>query len=455
MRIGYRLRQIIFIFFILSIGSTTIKAQIINTIIGNGIAGYSGDGGQAINAELNTPNEIVADNEGNIFVSDRSNNRIRKINTLGTISTFAGNGSAGFSGDGGQATNAEIYLPTGMVLDQSGNLFFSDEFNNRIRMINSIGIITTVIGIGTPGFSGDGGQATAAEIYQPYGLTFDNSGNLYFSDTYNQRVRKVNSNGIISTIAGNGIASFSGDGGQATSASIHSPFGLTIDEFDNLYIADRVNNCIRKVNTLGIISTIAGNGTQGFSGDGGQSTLAELHYPSGINFDALGNLYVTDVFNMRIRMINTVGIITTIAGNGTQGFNGDGGPAIVAELNYPLGLAFDVVGNLFFTDESNNRVRVVNIAENTTDINRFINSNEQVIIYPNPNTGKFKLIVNGHLLANVQIEVYNTLGEKVYQYTNQQTSYNSTIDLSSQPSGVYFINISMGSKQYTKKIIKN
>ncbi len=346
------------------------QAQIITTIAGDGIAGYSGDGGQATAGDLYSPFSVTLDTKGNIYIADTYNNRIRKINTAGVITTIAGGGTSGL-GDGGQATAAELDYPTQAIFDALGNMYICDELHPRIRKVNTLGIITTIAGNGTVGYSGDGGQATAANFKDPQYMTFDVNGNLYIADVGNNRIRKVNTLGIISTIAGTGIAGYSGDGGQATAAEFDGPDGVTFDTKGNLYIADYSNNCIRMVNTTGITSTIAGTGTAGYSGDGGQATAAELNGTNdGIVFDALGNFYIPDAVNNRIRKVNTLGIISTIAGNGMAGFSGDGGMAITAELNYPGAVALDSsLCNLYIADLYNNRVRMVSNAEVSITVN--------------------------------------------------------------------------------------
>lgn len=284
----------------LSVFALNTNAQIITTVVGNGLGAgtftccYSGDGGQATAAELANPEGIAFDAVGNMYISDRDNSRVRMINTLGIISTVAGIGTYGFSGDGGQATAAALYGPMGLAFDAVGNLYIADQVNFRIRIVNTAGIINTVVGGGSSGL-GDGGQATNATLYYPEGLVFDASGNLYISDSWNNRIRKVNTLGIITTIAGSGASypggGYSGDGGQATAAELYTPTGITLDAFDNLYIADHNNNRIRRVNTVGTINTFAGNGyaapaAGAYSGDGGAAIAAELFYPIGVTFDA-------------------------------------------------------------------------------------------------------------------------------------------------------------------------
>jgi sugar lactone lactonase YvrE len=220
-------------------------------------------------------------------------------------------------------------------------------------------IITTVAGGGS---GGDGGAATNASLYDPYAVAVDSSGNLYIADTDNQRIRKVHNNTIITTVAGNGTSGYSGDGGAATDASLAWPSSVAVDSTGNLYIADQNNNRIRKVGTNGIITTVAGKGNSGYSGDGGAATNANLYYPSGVALDPIGNLYIADRNNNRIRKVNTNGIITTAAGKGSAGYSGDGGAATNATMDNPYGVGLDWSGNLYIADTENQRVRKVNLA---------------------------------------------------------------------------------------------
>jgi sugar lactone lactonase YvrE len=338
------------------------------TVAGNGTLGYSGDGGPATSAELYGPGVVAVDAPGNLYIADLYDNRIRKVAAgTGTISTVAGNGTPGYSGDDGAATSAELNYPSGVAADSAGNLYIADTNNHRIRKVAAnTGTITTVAGNGTLGYSGDGGAATGAELDTPGGVAVDSAGNLYIADTNNHRIRKVAaSTGTITTVAGNGTKSYSGDGGPATNAELHYPDGVDVDSAGNLYIADTNNHRIRKVAaSTEIISTVAGNGTPGYSGDGDAATAAELYSPYVVWVDSAGNLYIADTNNHRIRQVDAgTGTISTVAGNGTPGDSGDGGVATAAALNLPFGVAVDGPGNLYIADFGNGRIRKVDVAD--------------------------------------------------------------------------------------------
>jgi trimeric autotransporter adhesin len=334
-------------------------AGIITTVAGNGLPGFSGDGGAATSAQLNRPSGVAVDGAGNLYIADAINDDVRKVSPAGTITTIPGDGMLGFSGDGGPATNAQLSSPQGVAVDGAGNVYIADLGNDRIRKVSPAGIISTVAGNGVLGYSGDGGPAIAAQLWSPEGVAVDGASSLYIADFGSNRVREVSPAGIITTVAGNGTYSYSGDGGPATSAQLYSPGGVAVDGAGNLYIADTSNNRIRRVSPAGIITTVAGNGTTGFSGDGGPATSAQLNEPAGLAVDGAGNLYIADTDNFRIRKVSTAGIITTIAGNGKPGYTGDGGPAASTGLSYPAGVALDGAGNLYIADTGNERTRKV------------------------------------------------------------------------------------------------
>lgn len=437
------------------ISATTGK---ISTFAGNGKFGNSGDGGAAIDAEFGNPTGLAFDSAGNLYVSDSLYSVVRKISTTGTITAFAGSGRAGYSGDNGPATSAELNNPSGIAADSKGNLYIADFYNNVIRKVAAgSGTITTVAGNGYGasqyhgGFSGDGGPATAAELYWPYAVAVDSAGNLYIDDQLNWNIRKVTaSSGIINTVAGNGTEcnSVSGDGGPATSDALCYPLGVSVDAAGNIYISD--SDRVRKVmsgnppsaatdapqfsvpegsygvpqtvtisdDTPGasiyitmdgkpvttastgyqgpiavtgtvniqavavapgflaspavttsytitspptaVISTVAGNGSSGYGGDGGLATSASIGIPTAVALDSKGNFYISDAENEVIRKVSaTTGVITTVAGSGIPGYSGDGGPATGAELSYPIGLAIDSSGNLYIAEYWNCVIRKV------------------------------------------------------------------------------------------------
>ena len=339
-------------------------AGVITTVAGAGSTGesgggFGGDGGPATAAQLNRPTGVALDGAGNLYIADLRNDRIRKVDSAGVISTVAGDGTGGYRGDGGPATAAQLNRPTGVALDGAGNLYITDRVNHRIRKVDAAGVISTVAGAGRGGYRGDGGPAVAAQLNYPTGVALDGAGNLYIADWGNDRIRKVDSAGVISTVAGGGSG---GDGGPATAALLNLPGDVALDGAGNLYIADTLNNRIRKVDAAGVISTVAGDGTRGYGGDGGPATAAQLTFPYGVAPDGSGNLYIVDSSNQRIRKVDAAGVITTVAGDGTRGYGGDGGPATAALLNFPGGVALDGAGNLYIADSSNDRIRKVDAA---------------------------------------------------------------------------------------------
>ncbi|BBO17806.1 conserved hypothetical protein [Candidatus Brocadia pituitae] len=314
------------------------------------ISGGVGDGGQATAAKLLAPEGIVIGNDGSVYFADTWNHRIRRVGTDGIITTVAGNGSRGFSGDGGQATAASLNVTRGIALGSDGTIYIADSGNSRIRRVGTDGIITTVAGTGLAGFNGDGRQARTARLSLPEGVVIGSDGSIYIADTFNHRIRRVGLDGIITTVAGTGDQDFSGDGGQATEAMLNTPMEIAIGGDGSIYIADSDNHRIRLVGTDGIITTVAGNGNQGFSGDGGQATAAMFSNPAGIAIRSDGSIYIADMNNHRIRLVGTDGIITTVVGNGGIYFGGDGDLAIGAMLTWPVGIAIGNDGSIYIAD---------------------------------------------------------------------------------------------------------
>ncbi len=337
----------------------------ITTFAGNGASAYSGDGGQAVNASLNAPTGVTIDKNGNIFIADRENHVIRKVTASGIMTTIAGTGMAGYSGDGSSATFAQLNTPTGVAVDTLGNLYIADQQNHRVRKINSSGIITTIAGTGVPGYNGDGSSGIFKQLNQPTGVAVESNGIVYIADYGNNRIRKISSTGFISTIAGNGIATYAGDGGLAINASLYNPSGIAVGNGGKLYVADNGNHRIRKIESGNII-TIAGTGIPGNSGDDGPATNATLNYPYGICYSSSGDLFISDQYNSQIRKVNTTGMISRFAGNGNSGFSGDGGNALNAQLSYPGGLCMDSSQNMYIADVVNNRIRKLSLLQNTS-----------------------------------------------------------------------------------------
>ncbi len=417
------------------------QAYLISTLAGTGSPGYSGDGGQATAAELNQPWGVAVDKAGNVYAAEYNNQTIRKINTNGIITTIAGNTKNGFAGDGGAATLAELNYPTGVAVDTLGNVYIADQHNNRVRKVNTSGIISTYAGNGIASFSGDGGAATAAEMNVAAGVAVDVSGNIFIADFYNFRVRKVNTSGKISTVAGNGNYSFSGDGGQATAASIKSFIGVAVDKNGNIYIADQANGRVRKVNTSGIMSTFAGNGTQSYSGDGGLASAAELSYPYGVGTDVSGNVFIADYANERVRYIPKSDIISTVAGDGTLGYFGDGGPATAAELSTLSGVAVDAIGNVYIADQTNNCIR--KLTPIPSGLQQLTNNSEAISVYPNPGNGVFTMLFNQNenISDTQKIEIYSILGTKIFDGFLNPVGHSTEINLTTQPNGIYFYKV--------------
>jgi len=339
--------------------------QTIRTVAGTGKAGDGGDGGPAALARLDMPFDVALDVRGDIYISDTFNHRVRRIERKsGTITTVAGTGSAGFSGDGGLATKAQLNEPYGIVLNSGGDLFVADRLNRRVRRIDGrTGIITTIAGNGTKTSSGDGGPAMAAGLVEPNGVALDRRGqNLFIADVGGNRVRRVElATGHISTFAGTGRARHDGDEGPAAQASIWGARAVDLGTDGSVYILEREGNRLRVVSpATGVITTIAGTGAKGDSGDGGPARLATFNGPKELAVDAKGNIWVVDTENHAIRFIDgKTGEIRTVAGRGQAASGGDGGPATSAGLDRPHGIAVGPDGRFWIGDTHNHRVRLV------------------------------------------------------------------------------------------------
>jgi hypothetical protein len=422
----------LFLFIASYIFIASVQAQIITTIAGGGTSGL-GDGGPAIDCELYQPYSTAVDGLGNIYIADAGNNRIRKVNTSGTITTIAGTGSAGYNGDNIAATAAQLNGPVGVAVDLAGNIYIGDDFNNRIRKVNVYGVITTVAGTGVIGHSGDGGLATAAQLYRPHCIAIDHTGNVYIADYGNGSIRKINTSGLIATIAGiSGSLGNSGDNGAATAAKLFNPDGIAVDAVGNVYVGDISANCVRKISNSGIITKVAGTGVGGYNGDGGMATAAQLLEPVGVAVNISGDIYIADGNNL-IRKVDTSGIINTIAGHGTSGYNGDGGPATLAQLRGPTGVLVDSYGNIYIADFGNDRIRYI---RNMLSIDNADFLERNITVFPNPANDKLT-VLNA---KETELVIYDIVGREVYR--KHLVSDKGQLNISSFLSGIYIVQLS-------------
>ncbi len=428
-----------------------IQAQIITTIAGCDTFGYSGDGEPATAAKLSGISAVAVDVHGNVYISDAQyNNVVRKINTSGIISTIAGNDTAGYGGDNGPATAAKLSNPDCISIDKKGNIYISDIGNRRVRKVNALGIITTFAGNGN-NYTIDGVPATATGIGGGGGVgnCIDVAGNIYISA--GTRILKVDTFGILSTFAGNGVGGYTGDGGPATAAGIGSADQIAMDEFGNMYIANGYS-VIRKINTAGIISTVAGNGTVGFSGDGGPATTAQLNDASGIFPDNCGNFYISDLYNNRIRKVDGHGIITTIAGNGygaghygstwTGGYSGDGGPATAAEFYGPVTIYLDKNSSIYIADGYNYCVRKITMdsCKSVMEVASpgLPKGEEMLSVFPNPASDNLT-ISNPAIIGVDSYHIRNMLGQEVAN--GSVVAGNNNVDIHGLAPGSYIITL--------------
>jgi hypothetical protein len=384
-------KQIFFIAIIIAtlIGANGAFAQngYIYTVAGNGTAGYSGDGGLAINAKLNSPTDVCEDHAGNLYIVDQGNKRIRQVNAVThIITTVAGNGTSGYSGDGGAAISATLNTPNGIVVDGPGNIYIADQGNNVIRKVNTSGIITTIVGTGTAGFSGDGGLASSAKLSGPTSVTVDATGNLYIGDNGNHRIRKVSSSGIITTIAGGGSGSVPSSGGvSATSVSLCTIHNLAVDATGNVYFTNQGCMEYLKVTPVGLIYL-----------------EQNILLPWGVSTDIADNVYLATQADVVLKINSVSGVIDTLV-DGSSGSSslGDGGPSIHASLSSPNGVYADIVGNLYIADQGDNRIRMITSSViatyNAGSFSVFVNeycSGPQLTIATSSYTGTLSAITN-------------------------------------------------------------
>jgi len=329
------------------------------TVAGTGVLGYDGDGGRAVATRLNWPRAAVVDRQGNLFIADTNNHRVRKVDRDGLISTVAGTGEPGYDGDGGPAVHARLNAPRDVEVAPDGTLFIADTGNHCVRRVTADGIITTVAGTGESGGGGGGGPALQVQLSWPQDIALAPDGAVIIADTGNHRVRRLTPTGEVVTIAGAGECGFGGDGGKADLALLTRPRGVVAAADGSLFIGDTENHRIRRVSPEGVIDTVAGCGKEGFSGDGGPAVEASLRYPRGVAVTATGMLFVADCDNSRVRRVDATGTITTVAGTGCEGYSGDGGPACAAELADPHGLSLTPEGHLLIGEPRNHCIRLV------------------------------------------------------------------------------------------------
>lgn len=432
--------------------ATHVHAQNIVNVAGTGSGGFSGDGAAATAAQLNTPGGIALDIAGNLYIADGGNNRVRKVTPAGVISTIAGKGTAGFSGDGSAATAAELKRPTHVAVDASGNVYITDADNARIRKVSASGTISTYAGNGSLGFAGDGGPATDGKLYQPAAITLDAAGNLYIADGFNQRIRKVTAAGVLGTVAGKGTYGFSGDGGAALLAEFNGTQGVAIDATGNIFVGDKTNNRIRKVNTSGTISTYAGKDTAGYSGDGGAATVAKLKTPTSVRTGKSGEIYFVDFGNNLIRKVDAAGIISTIAGTGAVGTTGDDGPATAATFTWPTDIALDTAGNLYIADQGNHRIRKIQLAP-TTRLEDVLEKTTAMSIFPNPTDGNVAICVPGEIKNGILI--IQDAGGRIMRAEPVNTATGAyRCSVADLPGGLYLLRLCTGNKTYYGKVDK-
>lgn len=402
-----------------------VHAQLISTFAGDTASGDSGFGGPATAARFKSPSGILADAKGNIYISDYSTSRVTRVDASGIITNIAGTGITADTIDGIQASAASLNVPIGMTIDAAGNMYICEAGGNRVRKVDIHGVITTFAGVGGPYpmVTGDNGPATSAFLNMPSSIVFDKSGNAYIAE--NGRIRKVNTAGVITTFAG----------GSELAGSLGA-LNLILDESGTFYFS--TNMMVKKIDPSGVISTIAGGGTMmGLNiGDGGPATAANFNEIDGLAIDRKGNIYIADTYHSRVRMVNTSGLISTIAGNGINGYSGDGGYADHAQIGNPTAITFDAKGNLYICDERNPSVRKVNY-----DVFTATQLTERkaggLALSPNPCNGSFNINIASANNEQANITVMNIAGQRVQELTaTTNTNVSLALDV---PTGNYFL----------------
>lgn len=437
---------VLFTVSIMSIHGAAAQTNIITKVVGTGVYGSSPDSVQATDANIKLPNSVYVDHAGNIYFTGEG--KLRRVDAAtGIIATIAGIGTGGFSGDGGPATAAKLDNPGSIAFDAANNIYIADVLNARIRKINATtGIITTISGMSWSGYTGNGGPATAANMF-PTSIAFNSAGDLFVAEGPNAHIRKIDMvTGIITNYAGSDLSgTYAGNGGAATDAVLNNPANICFDSTDNLYVSDRDNNIICKISPAGIITKVAGWDSPGFYGDGGPATAASLFAPAGLSIDKTGNLVFADANNSRVRSVNTAtGIITTIVGNGTPGSAGDGGSAINARLEILNGICVDDMNRIYLTSRSAIRRTGMGFPTGVIDVRSV-----PLVVFPNPSNGIFRIP-----LANATpstILVCNSIGRQVL---NTSTSnYVETIDLGNEPDGIYFVSVTSNGNTNVHRIV--
>ena len=442
------MKKVILIFMLFFV-VTEAWSQNITTVAGTGFGGYNGDNIPATSAQLMGPSDVCVDDSGNIFIAELDGFRIRKIDhATHIISTIAGNGICGLSTDGTVAAGNSIDTACSVQVDRYGSVYFCENGTNRIRKIDSDGRLQTVAGIGAAGYNGDEIEATSAKLNGAVGIAFDYMNNLIICDAYNNRIRKVESNGIIHTVAGNGIAGYSGEGSVATSSKLNLPCRVSTDMFGGLYITDLDGFRVLKVDNLGFIYTIAGCGIHGYSGDNGAATSAQVSNVGKAVVDAVGNLYFDDAFYGTVRVVRADGVISTVVGvpGHTASFL-DNIPATSANLNWPLGIAMTEQGTLYIADYGHAKIRVV---EDVASVPNVSISDAVFSIFPNPSIGKIFVQLSEKRVEQIEVFVLDILGNRIVY---KLSTSNDPIILNIETAGVYFVNVKFGQSILTKKIV--